>query len=98
MRSLMAAAIVLVLAGSAYAQGLPPIGIPMGEEKPHKELPPEKEGDYRSAIKGLPDRKTSDPWGSVRSQAPAQSAQPAQPGKQTSAQAKKKSEKTDKSQ
>ena len=98
MRALMAAAIAALLAGPAYAQGLPPLGIPMGEEKPHKELPPEKESDYRSAIKGLPDRsKSSDPWGSVRSQTPAQQGQAAQPGKQTSAQsAKKKSEKTEK--
>jgi len=94
MRALMAAAIVALVAGPAFGQGLPPLGIPMGGEPVHKELPPEKENDYRSAIKGLPDRsKSSDPWGSVRSQTPAQQAQPAQPAKQSSAQSKKKTEK-----
>jgi hypothetical protein len=92
MRAVMAAAVFALLMGSAYGQGLPPLGIPMGGEPTHKELPPEKENEYRSAIKGLPDRKSADPWGTVRSQTPAPQ------GKQTSGQqqAKKKSEKTEK--
>jgi len=71
MRSLMATAIVMALAGPAYAQGLPPLGIPMGEEKPQKPVDPIKENEYRSAIGGLPTQKSSDPWGNVRDTKPA---------------------------
>ena len=86
MRSLVAAAILLSLAGSAYAQGLPPIGIPMGEEKPQKPVDPVKENEYRSAIGGLPTPKaSSDPWGNVRETKPA----PAAPAKKTPTTAKK---------
>jgi hypothetical protein len=71
MRSLMALPIVLALAAPAYAQGLPPLGIPLGEEKPEKPVDPAKESDYRSAIHGLPTPKSADPWGSVRDTKPA---------------------------
>jgi hypothetical protein len=82
MRSLMAAAIVVAFAGPAYAQGLPPIGIPMGEEKPQKPVDPIKENEYKSAIGGLPTPKTSDPWGTIRqSPPPAAKKAPAASGK-----------------
>jgi hypothetical protein len=92
MRSLTAAAILLALAGSAYAQGMPPIGIPMGDEKPHKPVDPVKENEYNSAIKGLPSPKASDPWGNIRQSPPAPAAKktPGAADKTTPA-AKKKS-------
>jgi len=68
MRSLMAAAIVMALAGPAYAQGLP---IPMGEPPKEKPIDPVKENEYRSAIGGLPSQKSTDPWGNVRDTKPA---------------------------
>jgi hypothetical protein len=81
MRTLMAAAIAAVLAGSAYGQGLPPVGIPLepGGTKPVKE------NEYRSSLGGLPNQKPADPWGSVRNPpAPTAKKAPASPAKTTS--------------
>ncbi len=67
MRTFIAAALVVLLTGSAFGQGLPPLGIPMGGDKPQKEVDPLKENAYNSAINKLPDRsKASDPWQGVR--------------------------------
>jgi hypothetical protein len=85
MRGLTALAIVVALGGSAFAQGLPPLGIPMGEEKPEKPVDPVKEHEYRDAIGGMPTPKAADPWGSVRESKPA----PAAPAKKTPTAAKK---------
>jgi len=86
MRSLMVFAIAAALAGPAYAQGLPPIGIPMGEPQKEKPVDPIKENEYRSAIGGMPSPKAADPWGNVRESKPA----PAAPAKKTPAAAAKK--------
>jgi hypothetical protein len=74
MRFLLVPAIAVALAGAAYGQGLPPIGIPMGDEKPEKPVDPVKENEYRSSLHGLPNQKPGDPWGTIRSTpaAPAQ--------------------------
>jgi hypothetical protein len=93
MRTLMAAAIAAVLAGSAYGQGLPPVGIPLepGGTKPEKPVDPVKENEYRSSLGGLPNQKPADPWGSVRNPpAPAAKKAPASPAKTTSGAAAKK--------
>jgi hypothetical protein len=74
MRFLLVPALAVALAGTAYGQGLPPIGIPMGEEKPQKPVDPVKENEYRSSLGGLPNQKPGDPWGTIRS-APAAPAQ-----------------------
>jgi hypothetical protein len=74
MRTLMTVAIAAALAGPAYAQGLPPLGIPMGGDKAEKPLDPVKENEYRSAIGGMPTQKAADPWGSVRETKPASAA------------------------
>jgi hypothetical protein len=74
MRSLMVVAIAAVLAGPVYAQGLPPIGIPMGGDKPEKPVDPVKENEYRSAIGGMATPKAADPWGNVRESKPASTA------------------------
>ena len=74
MRTLMAVAIAAALAGPAYAQGLPPIGIPMGGDKPEKPVDPIKENEYRSAIGGMATPKAADPWGNVRETKPAAAA------------------------
>lgn len=70
MRSMMAVAMVVALAGPAYAQGGVPLGIPMGEPKKDKPIDPVKENEYRSAIGGLPTPKSADPWGNVRESKP----------------------------
>jgi hypothetical protein len=85
----MAAAIVAALAGPAYGQGLPPIGIPMGEPTKEKPVDPIKENEYRSAIGGLPAQKSTDPWGNVRETKPAPAAKKAPPAKKDGASAKK---------
>ncbi len=88
MRSLMALAIVAALGAPAYGQGLPPVGIPMGEPKKEKPVDPVKENEYRSAIKGMPTPKAADPWGSVRETKPA-SAAPAKKTEKNAPAAKK---------
>ena len=76
----MAAAIILLLTGSAYCQssgsggGRPSLGIPIGDKAatpdPQSE---EHEKAYRSAIEKLPARqKTEDPWQGVRSNSTTQ--------------------------
>jgi hypothetical protein len=85
MRGLTALAIVVALGGPAYAQGLPPIGIPMGAPEKEKPVDPIKENEYRSAIGGMPTQKSADPWGNVREAKPA----PAAPAKKPAAAAKK---------
>ena len=90
MRGLTALAIVVALGGPACAQGLPPIGIPMGAPEKEKPVDPVKENDYRSAIGGMPTPKAADPWGNVReapSGAPA-AATAAKDGTKTSAKTK----------
>jgi len=81
----MVVAIAAALAGPAYAQGLPPIGIPMGGDKPEKPVDPVKENEYRSAIGGMPTPKAADPWGGVRESKPASTA----PAKKTTTAANK---------
>jgi hypothetical protein len=90
MRFLAAAAIATMLAGSAYAQGVPPIGIPMGAPEKERPVDPVKENEYRSAIKGLPSPKAADPWGNVRESkpAPAGSAKTTPPAKKNPSTAK----------
>jgi len=95
MRTLIVVAIAALLAGPAYAQGLPPIGIPMGGDKPEKPVDPAKEKEYRSAIGGISAPKAADPWGSVRESkspppAPAKKTPPAG-GNNAAASAKKNS-------
>ena len=85
MRGLMAFAIAATLAGPAFAQSLPPIGIPMGEPAKERPVDPIKENEYRSAIGGMPTPKSADPWGNVRETKPAATA----PAKKPAAAAKK---------
>jgi hypothetical protein len=82
MRGLLALAIAAALAAPAYAQGLPPIGIPMAAPEKEKPVDPVKENEYRSAIGGMPTPKATDPWGNVRETKPA-------PAKKTSPAAEK---------
>src|ERR1700731_4298376 len=81
MRGLLALAIVAGLAAPAYAQGLPPIGHPMGATEKEGPFDPVRENESRSAIGGMPSPKAADPWGSVRESKPA----PAAPAKKTPA-------------
>ena len=65
------AAAIAMLAGPAYAQGLPPINlIQDGAAKTPEQKAAEEARDkaYRESLKKIPDAKpSSDPWGAVRS-------------------------------
>lgn len=90
--AMAAMAIVAALAAPAYAQGLPPMAIPMGEPAKEKPVDPVKENDYRSAIGGLPTPKSADPWGTMRDTktAPAASAKKTPPAGDKNASGAKK--------
>ena len=78
MKVLCAAAMaLLMLSGSAYAQG-----VNMLNDQRRSEADREKdrqiEENYRAEMKKIPDQKAaSDPWGSVRSSDTAQKSAPA---------------------
>jgi hypothetical protein len=73
MRTVLAAAFILLLTGSAYSQsssGRPALGIPLGDDKkaPPDPQSEEHEKDYKSAIEKIPPkRKADDPWQGIRS-------------------------------
>ena len=75
MRALRLAAATMLLASPALAQGLPPINLL--QDKPSKtqeQLDAEaaQQKAYKESLKKIPDAKQpSDPWGAVRSDAPA---------------------------
>lgn len=67
-----AVAIAVLLAGTASAQEFSPFQPaqkrPLTQEEVEKQ---EKlDNDYKSAVKKLPDRKSTDPWGDVRPNSP----------------------------
>ena len=70
MRFLAAAAIIGALMGTAYGQ-MPPLGVPMGGDKPQKPVDQAKENEYNKALRDLPNQKSADPWGNVRTEQPA---------------------------
>ena len=86
MRIFGAVAVIMLLAGPAYAQS-PNINlIPEMQSK----SPEEKEADavrdkaYRESLRKIPDAKgSSDPWGSVRSNDAPKTAAPAKPRTKT---------------
>ena len=86
MRILLAALIAL-LAGSAYAQSQPPVpqyGV-ADKDKSRQQIQSEKEAQqaYQRSLGNIPDKAPSDPWGNVRSDsAPKAAAKPA-PAKHT---------------
>ncbi len=86
MRIFGAAAVIMLLAGPAYAQS-PNINL-VPELK--SRTPEEKEADaardkaYKESLKKIPDAKgSSDPWGNVRSADAPKTAAPAKPRTKT---------------
>ena len=82
MRMVLAAAVVVLLTGSAFCQaptqssgGRPALGFPLGD-KPSAPSDPqseEHETAYKSAIEKLPTRqKSDDPWQGIRSKSTTQ--------------------------
>ncbi len=82
MRTVVAAAIILVLTGWAYCQaptqsssGRPALGFPLGDKPaaPSDPQSEEHETAYKSAIEKLPTRqKSDDPWQGIRSKSTTQ--------------------------
>jgi len=75
MRALRVAAVIMLLASPAMAQ-IPPLNL-LQDNKPSK-TQEEKDADdvrqkaYKESLKKIPDAKApSDPWGTVRTDAPA---------------------------
>jgi hypothetical protein len=74
MRLLRAAALMVLLTGPAYAQALPDINIiPEARGKTPDEIEQDKANEkaYKESLRKIPDAKvSSDPWGTVRTDAP----------------------------
>jgi len=70
--ALRAGIVLLLLTGAASAQ-LPMPGITLSPDRSRVLTPEEKEkqkaidDQYRATIKQIPDKRTSDPWGNMRS-------------------------------
>ena len=71
MKIFRAAALIVLLAGPAYAQSLPDINIiPEARGKTPEEIEQDKANEkaYKDSLHKIPDAKaSSDPWGNVRS-------------------------------
>ncbi len=86
MRILGAAAVIVLLAGPAYAQSpninlIPELQSRSPEEK---EADAAREKAYKESLKKIPDAKgSSDPWGNVRSTDTPKTAAPAKPRTKT---------------
>jgi hypothetical protein len=85
MRIFLAAMIVALLAGSAYAQA--PAAIPKYGEtsktKSPQEIEAEKEAEraYKRSLGNIPDQGPTDPWGNVRSDGAPKPAAKTSPAK-----------------
>lgn len=68
MRILGAVAVVALLAGPAMAQQVPKYGEP-DKVKTQSEKDAEKEAEkaYKRSLNNIPEQKSADPWGTVRS-------------------------------
>jgi hypothetical protein len=86
MRIFAAAAVVVLLAGPAYAQSpninlIPEMASKTAEEK---EADAVRDKAYKESLRKIPDAKgTADPWGNVRSTDTPKTAAPAKPRTKT---------------
>ena len=85
MKILGAVAVIVLLAGPAYAQtqNVPKYGDVDKEKSPtEKEADKEAERAYRRSLGNIPEQKSADPWGAVRSDnAPPKAAAKTAPAK-----------------
>ncbi len=86
MRVLLAAAMIALLTGSAYAQtkNVPRYG-EVDKDKTPSQIEADKEAEkaYQRSLGNIPDKGTTDPWGSVRSDSAPKPAAKAAPAKRT---------------
>ena len=84
MRVVLAAAMIALLAGPAYAQSQPvqKYGETANPKSP-QEIAAEKEAEkaYQRSLGNIPDKGPSDPWGSVRSESAPKPLAKAAPAK-----------------
>jgi hypothetical protein len=85
MRVFLAAAMMVLLAGPAYAQTqpIPRYGeVAKEKSKQEKEAEQESERAYQRSLGNIPDKQTpNDPWGNVRSETTPKAAAKAAPAK-----------------
>jgi hypothetical protein len=79
-RILGAVAVIALLAGSAHAQDAVPRYGDINKDKSPEQIRAEKEAEkaYQRSLSNIPEQKSADPWGIVRSDnAPKTAAKPA---------------------
>jgi hypothetical protein len=84
MRVVLAAAMIALLAGPAYAQSQPvPRYGETAKAKSPQEIAAEKEAEkaYQRSLGNIPDKGPSDPWGNVRSDSAPKPVAKAAPAK-----------------
>ena len=76
MRAILAAAMITLLAGAAYAQDHVQRYGEADKEKSPTEIQAEKDAQraYQRSLGNIPDKGPTDPWGAVRSDAPKTAA------------------------
>jgi hypothetical protein len=76
MRAILAAAMLTLLAGAAYAQDHVQRYGEADKEKSPTEIQAEKDAQraYQRSLGNIPDKGPTDPWGAVRSDAPKTAA------------------------
>ena len=86
MRVFLAAAIIALLAGPAYAQSksIPKYGETQKDKTP-QEIEAEREAEraYKRSLGNIPDQGPTDPWGNVRSDSAPKPVAKAAPAKRT---------------
>jgi hypothetical protein len=86
MRVFLAAAMIALLAGSAYAQTdrVPKYG-EVDKDKTPQQIEADKEAQraYQRSLGNIPDKGSTDPWGGVRSDSAPKPAAKAAPAKRT---------------
>ena len=84
MRVFAAAAIIALLAGSAYAQDQPiPKYGDVEKDKTPQQIENEREAEraYKRSLGNIPNQAPTDPWGNVRSESAPKAAAKAAPAK-----------------
>jgi hypothetical protein len=85
MRFFLAAAVIVLLAGSAYAQAAVPKYREGSKDKSQQEIQSERDAEkaYKRSLGNIPDQGPTDPWGNVRSDSTPKPVVKAAPAKKT---------------
>ncbi len=87
MRVFLAAAVIVLLAGSAYAQGQAPVPRygEAAKDKSPQQIQDERDAEkaYKRSLGNIPDQGPTDPWGNVRSDSAPKPVAKAVPAKKT---------------